>query len=178
MADTQRSLSALLALLADNASGEISPQDLRDVLVTVLGVYGGVYTCDGVGTQSVDSGAPITIAQFDTAEPVKGVTADPANNRLVLTLDGVYEVFLHVTYQSNAPTDVIFKIRALLDGAGIPGACGRISHHSQLDVYSISVMRHVSATAGQVITAQAESLDAASYTFDVKHAMMSARLVG
>lgn len=36
MADTQRSRAALLALLADNVTGQISPQDLRDMLVTLM----------------------------------------------------------------------------------------------------------------------------------------------
>ncbi len=37
MADTARDKAALLALLADNTSGDISPQDMRDVLVSILG---------------------------------------------------------------------------------------------------------------------------------------------
>lgn len=36
MADTQRTLSALVALLADNTSQDISAQDLRDFLVSAL----------------------------------------------------------------------------------------------------------------------------------------------
>jgi len=36
MANTQRTRAALLALLADNVTGQISEQDFRDVLVTVM----------------------------------------------------------------------------------------------------------------------------------------------
>ncbi len=36
MADTQRSRAALLAIFPDNTAGDISPQDLRDFLVTVM----------------------------------------------------------------------------------------------------------------------------------------------
>lgn len=36
MADTQRTRAALIALLADNVTGQISAQDLRDFLVTVM----------------------------------------------------------------------------------------------------------------------------------------------
>jgi hypothetical protein len=36
MADTQRTRAALQTLLADNVTGDISPQDLRDFLVTVM----------------------------------------------------------------------------------------------------------------------------------------------
>jgi hypothetical protein len=36
MADTQRTRAALLALTADNVTGAISPQDLRDLMVTAM----------------------------------------------------------------------------------------------------------------------------------------------
>lgn len=36
MADTQRTRAQILALFADNVTGEISPQDLRDFLVTIM----------------------------------------------------------------------------------------------------------------------------------------------
>jgi hypothetical protein len=36
MADTQRTRAALLSLFADNVTGQISPQDLRDCVVTVM----------------------------------------------------------------------------------------------------------------------------------------------
>lgn len=36
MADTQRTKAALLALLADNVTGQISAQDLRDLVVTIM----------------------------------------------------------------------------------------------------------------------------------------------
>lgn len=40
MVDTPRTLSALQALLADNVSNDISPQDVRDFLVSVFGAQG------------------------------------------------------------------------------------------------------------------------------------------
>lgn len=36
MADTQRTRAAILALFADNVTGQISPQDLRDFVVSVM----------------------------------------------------------------------------------------------------------------------------------------------
>lgn len=44
MADTQRTIAALTALLADNGAGDISEQDLRDLFVTVVPNFGGVCT--------------------------------------------------------------------------------------------------------------------------------------
>jgi hypothetical protein len=36
MADTQRTRAQILALLADNVTGQVSAQDLRDVIVTIM----------------------------------------------------------------------------------------------------------------------------------------------
>jgi len=36
MADTQRTRAQILALAADNVTGNISPQDLRDIIVTIM----------------------------------------------------------------------------------------------------------------------------------------------
>lgn len=49
MADTQRSVSEILALLADNTTGAISPQDLRDALVTWRPAHGQLWVADGNG---------------------------------------------------------------------------------------------------------------------------------
>ena len=42
MVDTARSLAALLVLLADNVSQDISPQDVRDLLVSLTQAHGGL----------------------------------------------------------------------------------------------------------------------------------------
>ena len=55
MTDTARSLTALQTLLADNSAGDISAQDLRDMLVSILGVYGGLYCTAGASAQAADA---------------------------------------------------------------------------------------------------------------------------
>lgn len=44
MADTIRTIAALQTLLADNATGDIDPQDSRDVLVSLANAYQQLYT--------------------------------------------------------------------------------------------------------------------------------------
>lgn len=51
MADTKRVLSALQALLADNITNDISPQDVRDLLVSVMNNY---------TVSTLSSGSPYT----------------------------------------------------------------------------------------------------------------------
>jgi len=52
MADTKRTLTELLALLADNNTGDISAQDLRDFLVSV-------YNDIGYGTENASTAAEL-----------------------------------------------------------------------------------------------------------------------
>ena len=43
MADTKRSLATVLALLADNTTGDISAQDMRDAVLSLSPDYGDMY---------------------------------------------------------------------------------------------------------------------------------------
>lgn len=94
MADTVRSISAIQTLLADNTTGLISPQDLRDMLVSLDDSGWGQYS-DTVYTAA----APLSVlADTDTALP---------NNK-----GGVIE-----TYK---PADVT----TFYDGSAITGKAG------------------------------------------------------
>ena len=56
MAETMRSISELQTLLADNVSGDISPQDLRDaVIATVQPGHGEIYVSASAETAIVSS---------------------------------------------------------------------------------------------------------------------------
>lgn len=71
MADTIRSIAALQTLLADNNSGDISPQDLRDMLVSLAAPSGWADYTDSTYT----TGSPLSIsAGVDTVIPNDGVT--------------------------------------------------------------------------------------------------------
>ena len=85
MADTARTLAALQTLLADNATGDISAQDLRDMLVSLQNDH---------GEMSVTSAIETSIASADTFYPVLGTQAlssdaqnftMPTNGRLTYT---------------------------------------------------------------------------------------------
>lgn len=97
MVDTIRDLAALQAILADNTSGNISPQDVRDLLVTTLGGFGayddlatksvrinlsagvrGAYTCDDAGPQGNTAFLPYP------KTPVSDELWDATNDRVLL----------------------------------------------------------------------------------------------
>ena len=72
MVDTQRTKSALATLFADNSSGDISPQDLRDFLETMHLDYGVSY---------ISSSAETTIATVDVFVKAAGTTTSiPTRN--------------------------------------------------------------------------------------------------
>ena len=63
MVDTVRTLAALQSLLADNTTAQISPQDLRDMLVSLTVSHGGL---------DMDSATTTTISVMDTWYEVGG----------------------------------------------------------------------------------------------------------
>lgn len=116
MADTQRTITQILALLADNTAGDISEQDLRDAVLSLR---------PGFGTVSL-TGRPSATATVipNTTDyvAVAGTTAggahavgfdQPANGQLRYT--GACERHLHVaasiSYKAAAANqDVLFQI--------------------------------------------------------------------
>lgn len=55
MVDTQRSLSAIQTLFADNSAGAISPQDLRDGVETLRPGHGEIYVSSTAATSFTDT---------------------------------------------------------------------------------------------------------------------------
>ena len=92
MADTARSYADIIALFANNTSGDISAQDLRDFVATMKSSHGGFY---------ISTAAETSISTVDTWTKVSGTTTSvdldsftmPASNRLTYT--GTPDVRLH-----------------------------------------------------------------------------------
>lgn len=104
MADTARDLAALLALLADNTSGNISPQDLRDCLVSCLGEYGVLYKTSATN-QSV-SATPSKLTAFSTAGVSGGnVTVSAGSNRITVGNSGKYRVTIACQFTNASVAD-------------------------------------------------------------------------
>lgn len=107
MADTQRTLSAILTLLADNTAQAISAQDLRDAIVSVFANYGMIYVHGGSTAQSgVTTSVVMDGFQNDGANgPSAGcVTVDKDTSKLTAGVDGVYLVWLHTSFNGSVAT--------------------------------------------------------------------------
>lgn len=117
MTDTRRSVAEILALLADNSTGDISPQDLRDALVTALGVYGEIQTIGGDTVQNVGTSWEL-LENWNTDGESAGITPASSSDKLTITIPGIYLVMATLgikTTSSWFPMD----FRLYLDGAGV-----------------------------------------------------------
>lgn len=79
MADTIRSLAELNALLADNSSGAISAQDIRDLMISLM-VHGAI----GASLKSpITLGSVWETVDLDTDQGIsRGLTIDTTNKRI------------------------------------------------------------------------------------------------
>ncbi len=101
MADTQRTLTAILALLADNTTGDISPQDLRDTIVSILGGYGAIYLHGGSTAQTSISATPAKVTGFASNGISSGTTPDHANDKITILTAGDYLVAGAVSFSGT-----------------------------------------------------------------------------
>lgn len=117
MPNTVRTQSAILALLADNTTQDISPQDHRDAEVSKA-VYGAIYVEDGVTAQTGIGTSATLVTAFNTAQGVDGAAANvipaKASNKLTVGTggDGVYRIDWALSLTAlTASTQYIFEIR-------------------------------------------------------------------
>lgn len=154
MADTIRSRAALLTLLADNSTGAISPQDLRDTVVSLHGVYGALYVADGATAQTGITTTPAKLTGFAANGPSAGATPDHTNDQLTVGTDGVYLVWFAVSATGTAATLFQFRLRV---GGVENNFGGRLEFNATPDEAQTSFVALVSLSAGDVLTVYVES---------------------
>lgn len=168
MVDTIRDRTSILALFPDNTTGDISPQDLRDFVVSAWGVYGGIGLTAGAYSQAAGT-TPQQLTCFSTSSGVaKGVTEDAANDKLTPLSDGVYIGFFSASFSGgNARTFTFewyvngsttgYEMERKMGSGGDIGAgafffIGTISANQDVEIYI--------------------SCDQDAQTVDIKHAQM------
>lgn len=175
MTDTARSLSALQALLADNTSAAISPQDVRDFLVSALGGYAEIYVDGGAVAQSIGT-TPATLTAFDT-DGVYDQQATPAASADKITFNtaGVYEITLcplSFSGSANATITMQFAIDDVAVGRAVERKLGATG---DIGAASLSALR--TCAANEVLTVLV-SADADSKSVTVKHASLRVKRIG
>ena len=110
MADTERSLAQLQALLADNATGDISPQDIRDMLVSLTQPYGSFSTATASATTIAVAGTYYKMAGTTQVGNVRQMSM-PSNGRL--QYDGVSPRHFHIAVSVSMTTSNVNNIVGL-----------------------------------------------------------------
>lgn len=114
-ADTIRSRSDILTLFADNTSGSITPQDLRDSVVSEA-VHGVMYISNNTATtQSLTASTPVVI-NWLSESVYNGVTLDATtNDRITVSTAGKYLIACQVSMTSSSAAT--FEYHARVNGA-------------------------------------------------------------
>jgi hypothetical protein len=163
MTDTIRTLDALVALLADNAVGDIDAQDLRDMLVSLAPGHGMLYLATPAAnvlsdtTTWVQVGGAFTLSgsAYNWAETDEGqLHYDSAGDR-----DAHVTATLSVT---SASVSQILEFAIALNGTPVTGS--PILHKTGTggDVISISLTSHVDVSDGDYISLMLRNTSSAS----------------
>lgn len=170
MADTQRDTASILALYADNTSGLISPQDLRDGIVSILGAYGGL-RADGSAAQMTGlNSTPTKVTSFTHTLASDGtvVVASAANDNVTPSITATYEIHGELSFIGSA--SVIYTLEIYIGGvaSGIRAQVAQLGTGAEVaasfsGVASIAAaqaveMRVSCSTASSVLTARAGQL--------------------
>lgn len=105
MADTVRTLAELNILLADNANNDISPQDIRDLMVSFNLCYGEIGVVDNASGLVMDN--TFMDCGLNTAGKARGVSV--SGQRLVAPVDGVYDIKYRVNFNSLLSTSGTYE---------------------------------------------------------------------
>lgn len=110
MSDTQRSLGDLQTLLADNTTKDITPQRLRDFLVSALGGYGGLYADESSPTPLSTSSTPVKLTGWTDVLLSSGTTPSAAGSTVTVAVAAKYQVNFHATIEGTASTTFTFQV--------------------------------------------------------------------
>jgi hypothetical protein len=180
MADTQRTIAQILALLADNNSGDISAQDIRDAFTTWRMGHGQIYIPDpGGATGTIDNTTNWFEATFTTwiNDSAVAYLFDMSQGNGKLTYTGAVPVFAHLAFSftttvsgsnkkigyrigvngtSNAASEIQ---RYVATGSDVgAGACHVIAALNPNDYISIFVRNFSSATSVNLNTANLQAV--------------------
>ena len=139
MADTNRSLAELLILLADNTTGDISPQDIRDAVLSLTPAHGSMTVTTPGLTGVVTVNTPLKAAGVTGSTGTLHDYTMPLDNRLTFGGASPRETqiacSLSLTTVGNNITVSIYLAR---NGVIIPGSRMQQRIGTGADIQAIS----------------------------------------
>ena len=106
MPEQERTIANLAALLADNVAGDISPQEVRDLMASSMGGYAGLIqtVAGGQDTLLAVGATPVLIDVYDVVSSqsidvnLLGAQASLANSELTVGVDGFYQLSFFASF--------------------------------------------------------------------------------
>lgn len=159
MADTSRTLAAVQALLADNTSGAISPQDLRDAILSCLSGFGHISVLGGATAQGSITTTPVKVTAFAADGPSSAdVTPAHGDDSITVSVAGKYAVGAQVSFSGTASKTFLFRI--YVDGViSTLGFQRKLGTGGDVGSAGLPPCCFLSLTAGQVVTLYVHSSD-------------------
>ena len=176
MADTPRPRTDLLALAADNSSGLISPQDLRDMLISMMGGFGCLHVVGGSTAQTGINGTPAVVTGFvANGAQSEQCTPDHTNDRITFDVAGIWQVGW--TINASGSNGAVFHGQIDLVGTGtITGGSWRRTMDAAGAVGSAYAHAMVQADVGDYVRALISSDGTTDSLTPVDMSMFATRL--
>jgi hypothetical protein len=171
VAETERTLAELQALLADNTTQDISAQDLRDLMISALGGYASLYVDAGVVAQALTA-TPALLTAFTAIGPEHGAAAAHAADTITVGVAGNYEVTL--TASLTASVSTVLDLALYVGVAAKAGFSARVAAGTSSVGAAFSGL--VALAAGDVLKLYTSCAPNASVT--IRHAHLAIKRVG
>ena len=174
MADTIRTRATLLASLFQDAQvAGISPQDMRDLIVSQRGVYGSMSVDSPAGAANTSIQTTFVLLDFwDTVGPGAGVAVEVDSNYDMDVNSGGDGIFrLHFTMCFTGTTSTDYTGRFFKNGVETDFGF-RLETGATAGIASVSAHGFISLVAGDLITFKVKA-DGATKALTAHTAVMS-----
>ena len=174
MAEAAKAVATLLSNFADNSTGNISAEELRDFVVTALGVYGSI-TVNDASAEQVDIGTTdVKLTCFTADGNSNAMTPSHTNDQITILVAGDYDVTFTCSFLASAG---VWQMHLAIDDVlqpygfhrkiGIPGDVGSASF----------IAPGITLAVNEVLSVYVVS-EGATDDITVVDAALSVRLVG
>lgn len=130
MSQTERTIAQVQSILANNATKDISPEDIRDALATALGGYAGLLLTIAASPviKATLSTIPLIISEYNLVtaqsvdENINGTGANVGTGIITTNQSGIYRLGFHASYSLDTSNkEVSFQLfkNAAVDQVGI-----------------------------------------------------------
>lgn len=186
MAQTPRTFAELVTLFADNTSGAISPEDLRDFLVSSQGGYGMIGTATESTGQATVAATPTKLTEWNNGATgfngaSQDTTPDFASSELTVAVAGVYlvQASLYFNLSGTIPHNTVFSIYVNAAFPGSPnGIRAAMDNFDALENHAVHLSGIITLAASATLSVFLSS-EAGSDTFKLgAFSNLSARRIG